>query len=91
MQEQKSREHLILEVLSFYDEMNFAQIVFELNDKEIAGRTDLTSESLLEVLRDLEKRKMIAKTKKNGDAYWTRIKPPRKNFLQRLMKKLFNY
>lgn len=77
MQEEKSREHLILKTLSFYEPMNYAQIIFELDSEELKQFPNFTDEELKNVLKDLVRRKLVKKISKNGDVYWQRQMPIR--------------
>lgn len=91
MQEEKSREHLILKTLSFYEPMNYAQIIFELDHEELKRFPDFTDEELKEVLKNLVKRKLVRKIEKNGESYWQREMPSRSNrklidFFSRFLK-----
>lgn len=77
MVEEKSREHLVLKTLSFYEPMNYAQIIFELDSEELKNFPDFTDEQLKEILHSLVKRKLVKKLDKNGDVYWQKEMPRR--------------
>lgn len=91
MQEEKSREQLILKTLSFFEPMNYAQIIFELNHDELRDHPDFTDEDLKEVLKILVKKKQIILIEKDGEKYWQRKMPRRSrwkilDFLSSLFK-----
>lgn len=77
MQEEKSREHLILKTLSFYEPMNYAQIIFELDNEELKQFPDFTDEELKNILKDLVRRKLVKRIEKKGDIFWQRQMPLR--------------
>ncbi len=88
MQIKKSSEHLILEALSFYEPMSYAQIIFELKADEIQELPDFTDEKMKLILDSLVKRKLIKKLDFNGEVKWVKTLPQeRKNMFTKLIEK----
>ena len=81
----KTREELILEVLSFYDSMTFAQILFELKEEDLKNDPEFTQDILRDILQSLEKRKILTKTDHNGEVSWQKQMPGKnRSFLSKL-------
>ncbi len=78
MQEEMSSEHLILKTLSFFEPMNYAQIIFELDDEELKKMPDFTDEDLKGALAILVKKKQVILIVKDGESFWLK-KMPRRN------------
>lgn len=92
MVEEKSREHLVLKTLSFYEPMNYAQIIFELDSEELKSFPDFTDEQLKEILHSLVKRKLVKKLDRNGDVYWQKEMPRRsKGYISQLFRYLKSF
>jgi len=82
----KSDQDLILEVLSFYDPMTYAQIVFELDEQELKKRPHLNQETLPIILKTLVKAKKVKVLEEKGEVRWMRVLPSRhKSWWRRLL------
>lgn len=73
----KSDQDLILEVLSFYDPMTYAQIVFELDSNELKKRPHINQETLPQILKALVKAKKVKVVEGKGEVRWLRVLPSR--------------
>jgi hypothetical protein len=88
MSNKKSSEHLILEVLSFYEPMSYAQIIFELKTEDIEVLPDFTDEQMKIIIESLVKRKLVKKLDHNGEVKWIKTLPhDRKNMITKLIEK----
>ncbi len=88
MHNKKSSEHLILEVLSFYEPMSYAQIIFELKSEDLQDRPDFTDEQMKIILESLVKRKLVKKLDHKSEVMWVKTLPQeRKNIITKLIEK----
>jgi hypothetical protein len=82
----KSDQDLILEVLSFYDPMTYAQIIFELDSDELKMRPHLNQETLPLILKALIKAKKVKVVEGKGEVMWQRTLPSRhKSWWRRIL------
>lgn len=73
-----AEEELILKTLSFYEEMDFAKIVLDLDANELKNFPDLNREKIEAILNKFSKKKIIEITLNNGEKSYKRINPARK-------------
>ena len=72
-----SIEEIIQETLSFYDPLSVTQIIMQTDMEKLKTHPNFTKENLIELLKQLEKKKLIKKGKsKDGDT-WLRVMPKR--------------
>ena len=70
--------------LSFYEPMSLEMIFIDLDEGFLKANSELTTEDLLAELRLMEKKKIVTKTKKDGQYYWQKNKP-KKPWYKRLV------
>ena len=70
-------EELILETLSFFDEMNKEQIYLEIDNDKLANVGHVTVGDLDHLLKSLIKRKKVKLVKRDGEHKWIKIFPKR--------------
>lgn len=66
-------DELVLETLSFYEPMTFANIILDFNDELLAGFPDFDKEQLVQVLSHLEQKKLIKKVMQEKEVAWIRV------------------
>ena len=65
----------IQQTLSFYDALTVTQIIYDADMKILKAHPEFTEEKLLQLLKEMEKQKIvIKKTSEKGDA-WLRVMP----------------
>jgi CTP-dependent riboflavin kinase len=70
-------EEVIKQTLSFYDPLTVTQIIMQTDMDKLTSHPNFTKENLLELLNQLEKRKLVKKgVSKDGDT-WLRVMPKR--------------
>jgi CTP-dependent riboflavin kinase len=72
-----SIEEIIQETLSFYDPLTVTQIIMQTDMEKLKTHPNFTKENLIELLSQLEKKKLVTKgSSKDGDT-WLRVIPKR--------------
>ena len=83
----KDIETILLETLSFYDEMSLEDIILQMSSADINHNKKLTGDDLLKALESLTKRRKIKLSAKKPDKKWIRIFPKRSGPVQKILKK----
>jgi predicted transcriptional regulator len=68
-----SIEEVILETLSFYDPLTVTQIIMQTDMDKLKSHPQFTKENLSELLKQLEKKKLVKKGQSNEGDTWLRI------------------
>ena len=87
MPSNKDIETILLETLSFYDEMSLEDIILQMSSVDVNQNKKLTGDDLLKSIESLTKRRKIRMSTKKPDKKWIRIFPKRSGPINKLLKK----
>ena len=85
-------EDLVLSTLSFYEPMNMANIILDMDHKVLVTLSEFDQKELDRILIFLEHEKLIKKSKIKGEFFWIGVLRKR-SYLDRLLvyfSELFN-
>lgn len=70
----------MLKTLSFLEPMSLEMIFLDLDQKFVEAHPQLKTEDLLELLQDLEQKKLVTRSKEENQSYWIKNYPRRKKW-----------
>ena len=79
----KKLSDFILSTLSYYEAMTIAQIILDFDMEKLKEFPNFDRDILLDILSDLEKKKLLKSTGNNQDKTWIKIMP-KKSWWRRL-------
>lgn len=82
----ESLEYMLLETLSFWDELTIEQILFQMNQDQLEMHREWSMADLYDLLEELRKKKMITKKKRKDKITYKRKFPKRR---MRWLRKFF--
>ncbi len=68
---------LVLSTLSFYEPMTFSRIILDFDNNSLSDFPEFTKEDLQEILKVLEKKKLIKRVTLDKEEAWIRVLPKR--------------
>lgn len=68
---------LVLSTLSFYEPMTFSKIILDFDNNLLKDFPEFSREDLQEILKVLEKKKLVKKTLQDKEDAWVRVLPKR--------------
>ena len=83
-----SIEDFVLSTLSFYEPMTFSRIILDFKSEDLLTYPEFDKNMLSDILKKLEKKKLIRSVQIDKEQGWIRIFP-RKSWLQKLSR-VFN-
>jgi hypothetical protein len=76
-------EELVLGTTSFFEPMTLSQIILDFDDKKLSNFPDFDKEQLIQIIKYLEKKKILKKVTIDKEVGWIKIQPKR-SWLQKL-------
>ena len=76
-------DDFVLSTLSFYEPMTFSRIILDFKSEDLMAYPALDKEMLSDILKKLEKKKLVKTVQIDKERGWIRVHPP-KNLLKKL-------
>jgi DNA-directed RNA polymerase alpha subunit len=84
LEEKNNLVDLVLETLSFLEPMTFSQIILDFNSEQLLKFPNFSKEDLEEVIKKLEKKKLLKRVVIDKEVGWIKIQRKR-SWFQKLL------
>lgn len=70
-------EELVLGTFSFYEPMTFSKVILDMDSEALKNFPNFSREDLEDIIKNLEKKKLIKSSQIDKEVGWIRIHPKR--------------